>query len=108
MYVYEGTGYCLMIDDEEMEDDVIATYNELTGAEVADLYEIDDMMELGDFCSVDNIDYVNFNGRNYSPSIGVFVLRDGYDGVETMRNLLLELGEDPNMFRGNFTVSCWE
>ena len=44
MYVYEGTGYCLMIDDEEMEDDVIATYNELTGAEVADLYEIDDMM----------------------------------------------------------------
>lgn len=107
MYKYEGTGYCLPLDEGEL-DDFIDVYNDITGDGVDDEFGIDDAMSVGDWCSIDNIDYATLDGEPLDVGAGLFVLRDGTGDEGLFETICENLDIDAGKYHGEFVVSCWE
>ena len=107
MYVYEGTGYCVPMNEGQI-DDLINAYNEQTGETLEDVFELDDMMVLGDWCSVDNIESAFLNDEEVYGDAGVFVLRDDNGNDELLCELLEQIDLEPDAFHGDFIINCWE
>ena len=101
MYTYSGTGYCLPLGSRQA-DELANAYG------VEDIYEVDDAMELGDWCSGDNVESAYFDGRGFDVTAGVLVLRDGYGNPQLLARLCGEIGIDAGEHHGTFEINCWD
>lgn len=112
MYMYEGYGLVLPVSACDSERAVVEAANEYLGGGFQDIEDLDSSGVLGDYESVDNIEYAQVNGYEVDTSLGVFIYRfaDNDDPLYDLEQLVLALGFEDGLddeeIVGNFQVEC--